>query len=62
MVTKISGFVMFCVLSANPDGIDIKTHQTYEWISKCHLALTEHNFSNTEECFCTKVTGEIERE
>ena len=48
---------MFCVISANAVEVETKVHDTHEWISKCHVALTEHGFDNPkEECFCTTVT------
>jgi hypothetical protein len=49
--------VMFCVIAANAVEVETKVHDTHEWISKCHLALTEHGFDKPrEECFCTTVT------
>jgi len=49
--------VMFCVITANAVEVETKVHDTHEWLSKCHVALTEHGFDNSrEECFCTTVT------
>jgi len=48
--------VMFCVITANAVEVEIKVHDTHEWISKCHVALTEHGFNSEEECFCTTIT------
>jgi len=56
VVTKIS-FVMFCVVGASQTSIETKVHDTHEWLSKCHLEITEHSFNNSEsECFCVQAS------
>ena len=48
-------YVMFCVISASATEVQTKVHDTHEWISKCHVALTEHGFSDPyNRCFCVK--------
>lgn len=49
---------MFCIITANNIEVKTKVHDTHEWISKCHMALTEHNFKNpNDKCFCVEVSN-----
>ena len=51
-------YVMFCVISANATEVQTKVHDTHEWISKCHVSITEHGFDNPNAiCFCTEQKG-----
>lgn len=57
MVINLS-VVMFCIITANNIEVKTKVHDTHEWISKCHMALTEHNFKNpNDKCFCVEVSN-----
>ena len=58
MATNLS-VVMFCVITANAVEVETKVHDTHEWLSKCHVALTEHGFDNPNAvCFCVEEKDE----
>jgi hypothetical protein len=45
--------VMFCVISANAVEVSVAVHDAHKWMSSCHVAITEHGFSNPDaKCFC----------
>ena len=55
MATNLS-YLMFCVVIATPDNMQVKLYGEKEWLSKCHVAVTEHGFANPKDrCFCVKM-------
>jgi len=53
---QVEAIVMFCIITANSVQVDTVVHDTFNWLSTCHIAVTEHGFNNmNSECFCTKV-------
>ena len=53
--------VMFCVISANVVEVSIAVQDAHKWMSSCHVAVTEHGFSNPDaKCFCVGMDKENE--
>ena len=48
---------MFCLISANAVEVKVTVHDTYKWLSSCHVGITEHGFDNPNDtCFCVRET------
>jgi len=58
---SISGVAAICILSINTSEVKAVVHDTYDWVSSCHVAITEHSFDNPDaKCFCVKMDKENE--
>jgi len=53
--------VMFCVISANAVEVSVAVHDAHKWMTSCHVAVTEHGFSNpAAKCICVGMDKENE--
>lgn len=52
----ISGMVLACMGTLTPVEIHLKIWSSHEYLSACHVALTERGFDYPDQqCFCVDV-------